>query len=134
MRVFILLTLTFLNAGCSTKCDKFGIVGSYMLHTDVDQYDLRLDSDDSGELLRNQRKLGALTWEIEPETGQVFLRASRNVLDVLQEFSDVGTRPIDVPELQSGYFGISPVCGSNGIVTRLDLDVDGQRFFSRQTK
>jgi hypothetical protein len=117
--------------GCGTKCGQPGIVGSYELRAGEDQYELELAGDGTGELLRNRVHVGSLKWEIEPATAQVFLNASSDLLEVMTKLAARGPPPSDAAKTRAGYFGVTPECRSSGSANRLNLDVDGQRYFLR---
>jgi hypothetical protein len=132
VRSVLLFALVLILAACSIRCERAEVVGVYGLDNEQDHYELRLGHDGLGVLTRDQVEIGQVQWELEPSNGQVFIRADRKVLDLLRSVAGDAPFPNDVAKWKSGYRGMMPRCDLNGAVNRLDLDVDGQKYFVRR--
>lgn len=130
MKALLLLTLVaVLCSACSLGCEQTDFVGTYELSAGQHVYQLHLGDDGGGSLARNQVEFGSLQWEVEPSNGQIFVKGDRQMLEVLREVSGTPPFPRDVADWKSGYRGITPRCGLNGTVKRLELDTEGRSYF-----
>jgi hypothetical protein len=117
--------------GCSRTCNLSDIPGSYQLQAGSDHYVLRLAPADVGTLTRNGMQVEALGWELEPSNGQVFIHISRATFEVLAPLAGEPKIPANADQWKTGYLGLMPICGRPGKAKRLELGIDGQRYFSR---
>ena len=82
-------------------------------------------------LTLNGTQVEALSWELEPSNGQVFIHISRASIELLKLLAGEPKIPSDSAQWKSGYFGLMPICGLSGKANGLEFGMDGQHSFSR---
>jgi hypothetical protein len=120
-----------MSAGCSHTCNQSDIEGRYQIQAGSDNYEVGLSTGAVGALTLNGAQVEALGWEFEPSNRQVFVHISRATIELLKRLAGEPKIPSDGAQWKSGYFGLMPICGRTGEAKRLDLGIDGQRYFSR---
>jgi hypothetical protein len=123
--------VALVSVGCSHTCNLSDIEGRYQLQAGSVNYVLRLTADGVGALTLNGMQVEALGWELEPSNGQVFVHISRDTFELLTRLAGKPKIPSTGAQWKSGYLGLMPICGRSGKAKRLELDMDGQRYFSR---
>ena len=128
---FIPICLTVAVVGCGHACHPSDVAGEYEARSGRGDYQLHLSPDGSGVISLNRNPVESLSWEFEPRSAQIFLRVSRDITDQLKVLAgEPKTWSGSVP-WKTGYFGLTPVCGSAHQAVRLELSVDGEHYFSR---
>jgi hypothetical protein len=123
--------IALMSVGCSRTCNLSDIEGKYQMQAGSDNYVLSLSSDGVGALTLNGMQVEALGWELEPSNGQVFVLLSRATLEMLERLAGGPKTPPNGDQWKSGYLGLMPICGGSGKAERLELGIDGLRYFSR---
>ena len=123
--------VALMSVGCTHACNLSDIEGSYQMQAGSSNYVLKLSPDGVGALTHNGVQVEALGWELEPANGQVFVHISRATFELLRQLAGEPKIPSNGVQWKSGYLGLMPICGRSGMAKWLELDIDGQHYFSR---